>query len=461
MLLVAAGAVGAGLAVAFVQTFPAILLTYIAFVGAVGAVAATRSTVAPDFPRAQALAPLIAWGGVVLLPWTYFWLHGPWVRVQTQIDPALAASWHYHVLALAGLTAGIISSLVLGRRRWPQTEQPTVNWQRVSLYIGAAVGLYLVSFLVARRPLAALWRVSGRVTYAANVDQSTAFGILDVMTVAGVTVLLVATAARRMRRYLPTRAEVVWLVLLGILTLGSGVRARLYFLGLGWLILQFGPLMAVGRSGVKKTMLIVSVAAVAVVGLSVAGSLSESRARVNLHASTTRVAIQGTDVIGPAEILFERDGAPGMLAGQSYKELPRELLPKRVVGKDKPAPAADLQMRRLDRTAGYSAPLWIEAVLNYGAKGALAFGFAYGAAATWLRRRMRADPHRLARTFALLGPVWVLVDYMVLSRLTALQLISTGGMILFGGWLVARCLLWDAAATPEVDAELASRSRHS
>jgi hypothetical protein len=328
---------------------------------------------------------------------------------------------------------------------------------------GVMVGilfLYAMSFVLAGRGASALWKLGGSVAYYEQTDAATRVAVLDFMPTIATVVLLVTATVRRRQRSLPTWVEVFWLIVLSVLALGSGVRARLYLLVLGWLMVQFGPVLAnATRSAVKKGAVIMGAAVVVGGGLWVAGPISQLRSGQAVGSeSPFDVAIQGLDVVSTGEALFARGAESGMLKGKSYSEIPALLLPRRLVGETKPNPAADVLMRELvDAGAGYAGPLWLESALNFGSVSVVLFGAAY----SWVFVRIlqvRRPRSRFITSVQLLGPVWVLASYIVLSHLTILHLIATIGAMLVGVAVAAASLRWERERPGEDDTVAISRT---
>jgi hypothetical protein len=103
--------------------------------------------------------------------------------------------------------------------------------------------------------------------------------------------------------------------------------------------------------------------------------------------------------------------------------------------------------------------LWIEPVLNFGTAGGLVFAllYAFGAvlALQWLMLSTRTVPTALA----LLGPVWLMLSYQLLSRLTAFGLLTT--FTSFVGGAVLCAALSARKVPPTADLAPVSRQRLS
>ncbi len=113
----------------------------------------------------------------------------------------------------------------------------------------------------------------------------------------------------------------------------------------------------------------------------------------NVGQSTFRIALTGTDGVGPAEILLQRGARPGVLAEHSYTELPGLLVPRLLFSKG--SPSSDQLMRfYVSPTAGFAAPPWFEAVLNFGAAGAFVFMLVWAWASVALIERSRASARK-------------------------------------------------------------------
>ncbi len=401
-----------------------------------------RRSAVPAVPWWTAHVAVIPWAAVVFLPWLYFTQEGEWWLLGAPITLSLPLTWSIHLLALVGLTLGTAVALVPHRTR-ASSDAAEVDWSKVSTCIALALGLYFLSFVLAQRPLAALWRLSGSVRYFDNPDQATGLGVLEYTTTVATGILLVAAAVRRRDHSHPTVTEVAWLLILTVLALGSGARGRLYLVALGWLLIQFRPIFTRATTA-RRIGLILAGPAFIIVALSLAGTISVLRTRgADARGGTpVETAIRGLDVVGSAELLVMRGGSAGMLDGRSYTEFPKLLVPRRYAGESKITPSADALFRdRLDPNAGFSAPFWFEPFLNFGKAGVLVFSTAAGwLAVTLLRWSASRMGNRFAACVHRLGPVWVLLAYLALSRLTSLQLVLTVGSMVGGVYVASRCV---------------------
>jgi hypothetical protein len=448
----------AGLAVATTSAGP-LTLSAATFAACTVLLEVLRRRADPPVPWWTAHVVVLPWAAIVLVPWAYYARQGGWTLLGVPISPSLTHTWTVHLLALVGLTAGSVLALWVSRKDH-SPEVGGVDWTRVSFAIGLAMVCYLLSFLVAQRPLGALWRLSGSIRYFDNPDQATGLGILDYMTTIATGVLLVAAALRRRDRPRPPLTEVAWLLVLAVITLGSGARGRFYLVVVGWLLIQSRPLFA--RASTAGRVALTTVGAVLlVVAISLAGTISVLRTRgAGIQAGTSiNTAITGLDVISSSELLVARGGTPGVLGGRSYTEFPKLLVPRRFAGGEKISPSADNLMReRLDPTAGFSAPFWIEPMLNFGMTGVFLFSLAIGGlAVAALRRSADRVGDRFAACVYRLGPVWVLLGYLALSRLTALQLSFTVGSVIIGVLVGSRCVSPAPATAPAESPSLPAR----
>lgn len=412
------------------------------FAGAVLLLEVLRRRAVPAVPWWTAHVALIPWATIVLPPWVFFVREGGWTLLGVPLSLSLTHTWTIHFLALVGLTLGAALAMV-ARRPQVFSDAEGVNWPKVSTCIAGAMGLYLVSFVLAQRPLAALWRLSGDITYFDNPDQATGIGVLDYMTTVSTGILLTAAAVRRRDHASPTFTEVGWLLLLTVITLGSGSRGRLYLVVVGWLLIQVRPTFT-RASAVGRAALTFLGAGAIIMALSLAGTISVLRTRgaENLQGTSVELAIRGFDVIGSGELLAMRGGTPGILGGRSYTEFPQLLIPRRYAGAEKITPSADELFRdRIDPNAGFSAPYWFEPMLNFGKAGV----FLFTAGLSWLAvTLLRRSPDRVGSRFAAcvhrLGPVWVLLGYLALSRVTSLQLLLTVGSMIGGVYVGSLCV---------------------
>ena len=350
------------------------------------------------------------------------------------------------MLALLGLTAGTLAGSIFAQDRRQHLVPRNVDWDKVNKLIAVELALYLFSFIVAGRPLSALWKLSGSTVYYTQTDTSTAIALLDNMTLIASGTLLATAAARRRIYARPGSFELAWLLILCLQTLGTGGRARFYLVSIGWLIVQFGPALARPRPIARRATVLLASLGVLVLAVAFAEQLAVVRSRGIAQGSIATRAVRDIDGLGTAEILFERGATPGVLGGRSYLELPALLLPRRFIGSGKPTPAADNLVReRVDATSGLAAPLWIEPALNFGRAGVVVFCFLLTCAGGRLLTAARTASTRGMAAVGLLGPAWVLISFLVLSRLTILQCLSVVGAVSLGAVVAGRCLTWRPA----------------
>lgn len=417
-------------------------LTVAAYIACTLVVETRRRSLPEPVPWWVAHVVLIPWAVIVLLPWGYYRAQDSWFLLSASIDPDLPRTWVYNLVALAGMTLGTLLAMVRLARPASPVRFRRIDWGRCSVALGLMVGLFLFSFLIARRPLSALWRLGGDVRYFDNVDQATGLGVLDYATTVASGVLLVATAARRDRSAKPARAEVLWLLVLCVLALGTGARGRVYLLTLGWFVLQFKPTIA-DRFAAASHKIVVATAATLFALVMALGAvwISDLRSRGQgvPQGSVVGRAVANLDVVSSAELLMMRGAVPGMLHGESYRQLPSLAVPRRLAGESKSNPAADDVVRRLlDQAAGFSAPLWFESVLNYGGGGVFVFSILLGSVCVILLVKAHGMKAPLGTPVLALGPVWLLVAYLSMSRLTLLQFGLTTGSVVLGAFLAVR-----------------------
>ena len=433
LLVVAAGTTAA---LAVERPF---LLATLGFLVALALVELVRVTRPAPPPWWVAQLAILPWGALVLLPWAVRrTATATWIAAQTPLrDLDLPLTRDIHLLALLGLTAGTVLALVLPAARGGQQTAGggALSWSRVAVGLSAPIALFGLSFVLAGRPLSALWRLGGDVLYAVNVDTEQGIAFLDSMPVVATIAFLVAVAVRRRQQERPPVAEVVLLVALAILLLGLGVRSRLYILALGWLVAQYGPSLA-RTSRRAERFVVAAVCGIAALYGAAYGAVAIASLRSGVEASNERSmasqAVDSLDVIGTTEALLLSGARVGELAGRSYTELPLLFVPRRFLP-DKPGPASDELMRQtLSETAGFSAPAWVEPVLNFSTGAAFAFGALYALVIISVLRRLQRLPWGLAGAAAALGPVWLLVSYQLLSRLTSLQLLTSFVSITLG-----------------------------
>ena len=460
MVLVAA--VSVGIAVPLTSGTP-FLLTSTLFLAACSIVEVLRRSRRVAWWAAH--AALLPWGLIVLLPWFVVEARGRWAVGTTTVDLRLPNTFGAHLMALVGIVAGTAWSLL--RRRSPpvNVEHVVVNRKRAAMFLSGCVALFLLSFFLARRPLAALWRLSGEVRYFDNPDGATAFQILDYAPAVGAAGLLVLSAVRRRVRRTPQFDELAWLTLFVFLALGTGSRYRLYFLLVGWLIIQLAP-SAITTGGRARLGRLVGYAVggclLLLIVIVTAQILTERRARGLGITRGTLIdrAMVDVDVVGTGELMFSYGARFGMLSGRSYTELPSLILPRRIVGDKKPEyVAADAVMRQsTGHAGGYAAPLWLEPALNFGLGAVLLFAMTFSAVLVrFLDSGTWSSGGQLAAAARRLGPLWILVGYLVLSRLTAYQMGLTLGTVLLGcrlaGWCLTREPLVDGRQVGTVAAE--------
>lgn len=440
-----------GLAVARLRLSP-LAISSLTFGVCVTLVEAVRRVQHPRLPWWVAHFATVPWGAIVLLPWGYFRLNGDWIRASSTVGFGLDHTWPFHFASLVALTVGTL--LALPRRTAVVRLQPErVQWSRLSRYLTLTLCLYLLSFVIARRGFSALWKLTGEVAYYENTDAATRIAVLDFMPMVAIATLLAATTVRRRTSAVPRLTELFWLGVLAVLATGSGVRARLYLLVIGWLLIQFGPVLRSGASSVgRRTAVRLGGIVVVVVALWIAGEISQLRSRyvVKGQPSPLHIAVTGIDVVGTGEVLFDRGARAGILGGESYRQLPALLVPRRISGQEKPNPASDVLMRELlDESAGFAAPLWLEGALNYGQFGVIAFGVLYGFAGARALTVAEGTRKRSYTAIAYVGPVWLFASYICLSHLTLLHSISVVGAVACGAYLASRVITWTRTGSAE------------
>lgn len=389
------------------------------------------------------------WLAIVLLPWLYFTVDGRWPAVGAIVDLQLPRTWVFNLLALVGLTIGSIIGMTGRRRPEAPTQQPiapNVHWRAVSIVNTALLAVYLAGFVLSGRSLSTLWKLSGAPTYGFAQSTNAVLG-LDGLPIAASALLLVAAAARRRRQVRPPVVELAWLGVLSLQALGSGVRQFLFLLVFGWLLVQILPTLSTnGRRSHRIAAATIAIVAIAAV-VPVANRIAELRSGGNYGPSGSAIdyTVHNVDVISSAEMLFATGVRPGTLGGKSYAELPVLLIPRRILGANKPNPASDeLVRQRLSPVIGYSAPLWIEAALNFDWPGVLIFSLLFSGLFVWILTRARSSNRRIGRAVALFGPVWIIVSYIMLVRLTLFGGLFATGSVVLGVILAAHCVTWNA-----------------
>ncbi|MEX5710332.1 hypothetical protein AB1484_18980 [Parafrankia sp. FMc6] len=394
---------------------------------------------------------LLPWGGLVILPWALRLYSGDaWeIGLGEPVAPGLPNTWALNLLALLGLTVGTLLAGRGGGRFEASVEPPVVSGRRLLLAFGLLMAVYFVSFVIAGRPLAAGWLLSGEYTYSSSIDTGVSFGFLDLAPTACVALVLAVTAQRCVRLARPTRAELVVLVMTLLVVVGSGVRFRVFLLGFGWLLIQLrlgSGTRAVGQR-IRLVILLVVVAGASFYGLGYLGiARSDHSGRYHEVAKSSVVSL---DVIGIQERLVARGAQPGVLGGGSYLELPGQFVPRRLTGGNKDLPAAQQVVGDyLDPRSGFSAPCWFEAALN-GGLGAV-FGMSAVLGLLLVRLQIKATETRssMVRLVHLVGPAFMLINYQLFSRLLLFQMLITVGSLLVGGWLATRCVRRVAESPP-------------
>ena len=396
-----------------------------------------------------AYVAVLPWIVIVLLPWSYYASEGSWTILGHRIDTGLPLTWRMHVVALLGLTFGTLVGLAvrLPRLKANCTSSGPLHLRerRLNVTMGGLLAVYLMSFVLADRPLAALWKLSGTVAYGRDVDSATGLLFLDLSLVTATLTLVVYAASRRVLHRSPTCNELGWLAVYAALSLGSGIRGRFFLLALGWGIVQFIPeFTGILRQRPRRIIALLGGACAFVVVVQAAGIIADQRVRLDTtDDSAVRRAIESTEVLGSSEALLSSNVEFGELAGSSYSGLPGLFIPARLSGVPKQGPSADELMRdRLALHAGYSAPLWIEPALNYRGPGALTFSFLYAFLTVLWLRWMRQRGARFAVAATAVGPVWVLVSYVALSRLTLFQALVATTATIIGVRLGSRTVKW-------------------
>lgn len=387
------------------------------------------------------------WLVLVPVPWTFFAVYGDWRVVGLRIDTDLPHTWGVHLVALVGFTLGTLGALAVPTpRRNRKGDQRPIGRLRVNRLNGIMallVAIYMVSFAIADRPLSALWKLSGSVVYGADVDAGTGLLVLDLSLVAASVTLLIFSCGRRSLCARPVPAEVGWLALCIVLALGSGVRGRLFLLVIGWGLVQFIPgIEAARRSRTSRSVAVLAGIIGLVLALQATAIIADERVRVSQRGETVaRRAVESTEVIGSAEALLRTNVQLGVLGGQSYMELPKLLVPAKVTGGEKKGPAGDELLRHhLSADAGYSAPLWFEAALNYEGVGVFIFSLVFAFGGATILRRLRRRTSDFALAALALGPVWSLVSYTALKRLTLFQALVTTAASIIGIWLGSKTI---------------------
>lgn len=370
------------------------------------------------------LSPLIAWALLVLVPWSVnLSLDRPWpVGLEGFVDNGLPATYALNLAALAGLTLGLLcvsrpittAAQVTGRPR--QWRVAAVGLSFVAIYFG--------SLVASTSSVVSFWRLGSENAYLQTTAARGSVGYFDLIptTMVVFVLCLVFLEKQSTRRLsLPT-----WglLAITTVIAFGLGSRFRLGLLIFGLLAIFWTSIdsRAIGR---RITLMVGGVVGAAGFVL-VSGFLSFYRAGLSgngLDDILDRFA-RGIDVLGMQEMAVQRGMAAGSLAGQSYRELPAQALPRALTESDKLAPVAQRELGLyLDERAGFSAPAWFEPWLNFGLVGVLVWGVLFTIGFRLLLGAIASS--RRAATLCLFAPLWTLTIYQIFSRLLTTLALST------------------------------------
>jgi hypothetical protein len=385
-------------------------------------------------PWWSAHGPAIAWAAVVLIPWLIALRHGYWAVPAgpgATVPLTLPATYEFTLLALIGLAAGSAPFLLAGRA---ETKAASFHHARIIPARAFLVIALLCVLYVASRGLSPsrIWILSthqGQDLYSNSRNSS--FLELSIIVLAGIAIAYLA------RPQPPGRTGIVLYVSLVLLALGSAHRYLVMILILSYLILKNPFRMASARRKGGLTFLLALGAATWLIGFSGLGQLSAVRSGVSaspayIYGST----LSSFDVMGSAEYVLESGVDPGQLRGASYIALPAEFVP-RAVFKSKATPPATSLLTSVFGPIGASAPLWEEGVINMGAFGDITLMILIGAAWGYFSRRAVSSRHRIGKTAAAVGPVWILILYQALSRILIFATVD-----LCGSMIIA-LLLWN------------------
>lgn len=418
----------------------------------------------PDIPWWIIQSFTLPWVAVVLVPWTVRLPSGSWTvgRLFELPGLGLPLTWTLNLLALFGFAAGTLAACAAGRRG-SAAARPPVEYGPVRA-VPATAGFaliavaFLASFIVAGRPFASIWLLSGEYFYSQSLDTKTAFGPLELAPGVAVIFVIALAGLRRRHRRWPTGVEVVALVLTMLATLGSGTRSRSILLLLGWTFVQFLPVPAAGTAPNERGRLRRPMAMV-LCGLALAGAFiglglianwrTPSRGATHSYGVLNQ-AVDSLDVVGSEELLVARGAQLGGLHGRSYTELPDQFMPRAISGdiqKQKPA-SVQVTDDFLDPRVGFSAPYWMESALNFGRSGVMIFCFVFAAVLVRVQLGALSSGRRLAQVCNRAGPVMLLVWYTLLSRLSTEQFLYTIGSFLLGAWLASRAVAAAGAFQP-------------
>jgi hypothetical protein len=374
--------------------------------------------------------PVIAWGGVALLPWFIALSNGIWPVPAGPLDTVpldLPKTYGFTLIALIGIALAVAPFAVLGRR--VSEEPPNRGATRVvPRRVIAAIAILVAAYLGSLPSLSSLWVVSGTPGEDLYSNSNGSFLSLSLVVLTGVTIGYLARQQRLSRVGMG-----LYLVLL-LVTLGSAHRYLVMILVMSYLILRH-PFRNIRVSlGQGLLFLLIGASAVWLVGFAGLGHLSVLRSGTQAPTSSvyTKMTLSSFDVMGAAEFLLESGVQPAGLHGASYLALPGELIPRVILGSRATPPAAKSEQNALGTATGASAPLWMEGVLNLGGPGDLVSMVVVTGLWGLLLRRAVSSQSRLGKTVAAIGPAWILFAYQALSRILMIATIDLFASIIVG-----------------------------
>ncbi|GAA1235240.1 hypothetical protein GCM10009633_05380 [Janibacter melonis] len=403
------------------------LISIVAWIASITAVSLRlRSKPAPGKRNATAvwLSPLIAWGLLVLVPWSInLYLDRPWpVGFEGIVEDSLPATFVLNLTALAGLTLGLLCMSAPLAAPEQLGERPR-QW-RVAVVGSAFVVMYFGSLVATSNSITAFWRLGSDSGYLQTTSARGAVGYFDLIPTAMVVlVLCLAFLEKRSGNKISLTTGTLMAITI-VISFGLGSRFRLGLLLFGLIAILWGN--AGIRTLGRRLRLMIIAAGSAVGFVAVSGFLSFFRSGVNSSGPDDIIDrfARGVDVLGMQELAVRRGMEAGSLGGESYWEIPIQALPRALTGADKMAPVAQRELGfYLDDRAGFSAPAWFEPWLNFGPLGPLVWGFAF-VVGYWLMLRMVATSRRAA-SLCLFAPLWTLVIYQIFSRLLVTLALST------------------------------------
>ena len=264
--------------------------------------------------------PVLAWGAVALLPWfialrTGFWLVPP-VSPDT-IPLGLPATYGFSLL----------NDRARGLRRARRPHRSASRSGNGPFALGSRLSqvgrwsrfcLSFAVYVISLPSWSNLWTVDSPLGEDLYSGTTGSFLSLSLIVLAGVAIGYLAS-----QQVLSKVGIALYLALL-VMTLGSAHRYLILILILAYLILR-RPSRAAGSPTHGLVLLILSAAAVWLIGFSGLGQLSLLRSGVSASSSSvnTQKTLSSFDVMSSAEYLLNRVPQPAQLHGSLLPRFPR------------------------------------------------------------------------------------------------------------------------------------------